>query len=247
MALQSATNNRSKGGGVIAFELFSTQHMAALVVSVIVFSCVVLFRRQIRIGKIDRIFRLLLASFLLICELSLQLSFLTEGSWGAASLPLQLCSLTLLLSVVLLAFRAKALYGLVFFLGTAGALQALATPNLGEAFPHFRFFQFFAAHIGIILAALYVFVVERYRPTLKSAFAALAWLHVLAVPAAIANMAFGTNFMFLARKPETASLLDALAPWPWYLLQLEFVALASCLLLLVGSKLVYAIFRGKKR
>ncbi len=44
--------------------------------------------------------------------------------------------------------------------------------------------------------------------------------------------------MFLARKPSTPSLLDLLAPWPWYLLQLELVALALCFLMLGVVRLI---------
>ena len=34
----------------------------------------------------------------------------------------------------------------------------------------------------------------------------------------------GSNYLFIARKPETASLLDVLPPWPWYLPILELIA-----------------------
>ncbi|MCR2803729.1 YwaF family protein [Paenibacillus soyae] len=224
------------------FEMFALPHLAALAAALAAFAAIVLYRKGLREERTNRRFRIGMALLLVLCEAALQLSYFIDGEWSAGSLPFQLCSLTLLLSAAALAFRWKRLYTIVFFLGTLGALQAMITPNLTQPFPHFRYFHFFIAHIGIIATAVYLLAVERYRPTLRSAFGALAWLHVLAIPAAIVNIATGTtNFMFLARKPETASLLDALAPWPWYLLQLELVAAALCLTLLGVAKLAYRI------
>jgi hypothetical integral membrane protein (TIGR02206 family) len=214
------------------FEMFSISHIAALAVMLAAMTAVAAGRGKLREAKAGRVFRIGLALVLIGCEASLQLSYALDDDWGVRSLPFQLCSITLLLSAVMLLFAGKRLYPVVTFLGVLGALQAMITPNLAEPFPEFRYFHFFVAHIGIMMAATYLVAVRRYRPTLKSVWAALLWLHALAVPAAIANLASGTtNFMFLARKPATASLLDALAPWPWYLLQLELVAAVMCLLL----------------
>lgn len=222
------------------FQMFSVSHIAALAATVIVLSAIAAGRRKLREQRAGRRFRIGLAAVLIACEASLQLSYVLEDSWGAGSLPFQLCSLMVLLSAALLLFDIKRMSTVVVFLGVLGALQALITPNLDQPFPSFRFFHFFIAHIGIMAAAVYLLAVERFRPTLKSVAGALLWLHVLAIPAAIANMATGTtNFMFLARKPATASLLDALAPWPWYLLQLELVAAAMCLLMYGLIQFIY--------
>jgi uncharacterized membrane protein YwaF len=37
------------------------------------------------------------------------------------------------------------------------------------------------------------------------------------------NLAIGSNYLFTIGKPETASLLDVLGPWPLYLLSMEAV------------------------
>lgn len=222
--------------------MYSWPHMAALIAALAAPAAIIALRKVLRTEGWGQRFRIGMALALAACEAALQLSYAFDGGWSAGTLPFQLCSLTLLLSAAALAFRWQGLYPIVFFLGTLGALQALLTPNLTQPFPHFRYFHFFIAHIGIISAAVYLLAVERYRPTLRSALLALLWLHLLAVPAALVNIWTGTtNFMFLARKPSTASLLDALAPWPWYLLQLELVAVALCLLLLGIAKLAYLI------
>jgi len=120
---------------------------------------------------------------------------------------------------------SRLLLGIVYFTGIGGALQALLTPVLGYGFPHFRFLEFFLALIAIILSVLYMVWVEGYRPGSRSMAAAMLFLHVLIVPVMLVNRATGGNYMFLARKPDSASLLDLLGPYPWYLLAMEAAAL----------------------
>jgi hypothetical integral membrane protein (TIGR02206 family) len=47
----------------------------------------------------------------------------------------------------------------------------------------------------------------------------------------IINWLIGSNYLFIAHKPATASLIDVLGPWPWYILSLEAIGLVLCLLL----------------
>jgi hypothetical integral membrane protein (TIGR02206 family) len=47
----------------------------------------------------------------------------------------------------------------------------------------------------------------------------------------LVNWLIGSNYMFIAHPPETASLIDVLGPWPWYLLSLEGIAVVVFLLL----------------
>ncbi|MDQ8736822.1 TIGR02206 family membrane protein [Paenibacillus sp. LHD-38] len=229
----------------MAFEMFSAAHYAALAVFIAASVFIVIFRKQIRKPKLNQTMRYGLAILLLCSEISLQLSYVIEHRWGIGSLPFQLCSLMVLISALVLMKKHEGFYDLLFFLGSMGALQALLTPNLDEAFPHFRYFHFFIAHIGIIGSSLFIMAVERYRPTFRSVLRAMLWLHVLAIPAAITNSITGTtNFMFLAHKPGTASLLDILAPWPWYLLQLEVIAFV-CFVLLYAAVKALDYWRGR--
>jgi len=47
----------------------------------------------------------------------------------------------------------------------------------------------------------------------------------------IVNWAIGSNYLFIAHKPTTASLLDLLPPWPIYILVMEALGLTLCMLL----------------
>ena len=69
--------------------------------------------------------------------------------------------------------------------------------------------------------------VEKYKPTLRSVWKAFLLLNIVSLIAGLTNWLTGGNYMFLARKPQGASLIDLLGPWPWYILALEGVALFS--------------------
>jgi len=143
----------------------------------------------------------------------------------------------------MLLFNNRFIFQIVYFIGIGGAIQALLTPVLYYGYPHFRFFEFFIAHIAIILSALYMTWIEGFRPTLKSVALAMGFLNVLLVIVLPLNRMIGANYMFLAHKPDTTSLLDVLGPYPWYLLAMEAFALLFFLVLyLPYSKL----FRRKK-
>ncbi|MNW54785.1 Integral membrane protein [compost metagenome] len=127
------------------------------------------------------------------------------------------------------------LYHFLFFAGMCGALQAVLTPNLFYGYPHFRFLEFYIAHLAIILAPLYMTWVEEYRPSWRSIGWTMLFLNVLAVAVGALNVILGSNYMFLRHKPDTPSLLDLLGPYPYYLLVEEGIAL-------VMFAAVYAIF-----
>ncbi|MBD3917852.1 TIGR02206 family membrane protein [Paenibacillus sp. PR3] len=214
------------------FVPFSAAHWVALIVGMLVCIGIILYRKQLRVGNGSRIAAVIIAAVLAGLETALYITYTIQGEWSVWSLPFELCTMTLWLSVVMLLTRSRFLYNIVVYLGTLGALQAMLTPDLVQTFPQFRYFHFFLGHIGIIAASVYMTAVERMRPTLRSLPMAVLALHLLAIPGAIINAIAGTNFMFLARKPEGGSLLDLLGPWPWYLLELEPIVWAMCAVLL---------------
>ena len=126
------------------------------------------------------------------------------------------------------------IYELAYFLGIGGAMQALITPDAGiYGLPHFRAVQTLAAHGGIVLAALYMTIVEGLRPTWQSFKRVFQWTNIYVVIVFFINLAIGSNYLFIAHKPEFPTLIDLLAPWPWYILELEVVAFAVCFILYI--------------
>ncbi|MBL0387563.1 TIGR02206 family membrane protein [Tumebacillus sp. ITR2] len=214
------------------FILFDWHHDLALLLILAAVLLTYIYRKKLRGPSANLRFRVVLAALLLLCEISLESWQAYEGAWTLDfSLPLQLCSISLLLAILMLLSKSYRLFEFMFLAGLGGALQALLTPDLGNyAFPHFRTFEFFIGHGAVVVACFFMVFVERYRPTFGSVWRSFAALNVLALVVYGLDLLTGGNYMFLAHKPSNASILDVLGPWPWYLLSLEGVALAMHLL-----------------
>lgn len=147
----------------------------------------------------------------------------TGASTGAsitldAVIPLHLCDIAAFLCGFALITRRPLLCELSYFWGLAGTLQGLLTPNLPYDFPHPVFAAFFLQHGVVVITALLLPLGLGWRPRLGAWYRAFAWLLGYAAIAFVINMALGTNFGFLMRKPNEASLLEFMPPWPFYIL-----------------------------
>ncbi|PDY44555.1 TIGR02206 family membrane protein [Bacillus pseudomycoides] len=149
----------------------------------------------------------------------------------STSLPFELCTISLLLATIMVITKRYKIYEVVFFTGIIGASQAILTPNLQYTFLHFRFIEYFIAHVLLIWAPLFMTWVEGYRPTFQSIKRTMIFLNLLIPIVSFVNHKTGGNYMFLAHKPETASLLDMLGSHPYYIISLEIAAFIGCLLL----------------
>lgn len=215
------------------FSMFSASHLTAL--TLVAVFCLLLFlaRDILRThSKCREVIRLTLVAVLLFSEGALHIWYLNQGIWRTgSSLPLELCGITLLLSVIMLLTRSRRLYSFLYFAGIGGAFIALVTPNLVYPFPHFRFLLFFIAHGAIILASLYMTWIEGCRPGWRSLFFTMLSLNLIAVCVYIADKLLSANYMFLAHKPSTFSVLDYFGPYPYYLLVEEVFAFVIFLLM----------------
>lgn len=214
------------------FQLFGTPHLIALGILVLMNGALLYFGQ--RFPQRWRLpFRYGLAALLLVDEALWHWWNWSIGQWSIQTmLPLHLCSVFVFLSAFMLITRSYAIYEFAYFLGIAGALQAILTPDAGiYGFPHFRFFQVIISHGSIVTAAIYMTAVEKYRPTVKSLLRVFVWANVYMLVVGGINAAIGSNYLFIARKPATASVLDVMPPWPWYILGIELIGMVMTLLL----------------
>ena len=214
------------------FILFGTGHLIALAVIVLI-NLSFIWLRKSKHQKLKDGVRYAIAATLVIAEGSWHVWNIAIGEWTIQThLPLHLCAVLVWTSVIMLLTKSYRIYEFVYFLGIAGASQALLTPEAGiYGFPHFRVFQTIFAHGAIVTAAIFMTVVEGYRPYWSSFKRVIIWLNIYAVIVTGINLLIGSNYLYTIHKPDTASLMDVLGPWPVYLLSLEALALIFCLLL----------------
>lgn len=214
------------------FQLFGTAHLVALGV-VLLINLLVIMNRKTPSTRLRLSIRYTLAAILVLNETAWHLWNYFTGQWTLQTmLPFHLCSVLVWLSAYMLITKSYAIYEFAYFLGIAGAMQALLTPDAGiYGFPHFRFFQVIVSHGAIVTAAIYMTFVEGYRPYWKSLVRVAVWGNLYMLVIMAVNFSLGSNYLFIARKPDTPSLIDLLGPWPWYILAIEGVALVLCLVL----------------
>jgi hypothetical integral membrane protein (TIGR02206 family) len=214
-----------------AFELFGIPHVIALSV-LLAFNLILLQSKHAREDQKKSI-RWALALALVVNETAWHVWNGAVGRWSIQSmLPLHLCSALVWIGALMLVTRNYRMYEFMYLLGIGGAIQALATPDLGiYGFPHFRFFQTFISHGLIITSAIYMTVVEGFRPTWKSLLRVALWMNIYVVIVYFINDAIGSNYLMINAKPNTPSLLDLLPPWPIYILYMEVIGIITVFLL----------------
>jgi hypothetical integral membrane protein (TIGR02206 family) len=133
------------------------------------------------------------------------------------NLPLQLCDLTVWAAVLACLRPTPWLVEFAYYAGLAGAGMALLTPDLWSPWPSYPAVYFFLAHGGIVIAVSLLVFGGAAPIEPRAPWRAFGLLAAYAAAVGSFNAAFGTNYMYLCRKPKNASLLDAFGPWPLYL------------------------------
>jgi hypothetical integral membrane protein (TIGR02206 family) len=151
--------------------------------------------------------------------------------WQSAQtlLPMHLCDWATIAAIVTLLWPNQKTYELAYFWCLCGTLLAMMTPDLAYGFPDLRFIVFFAFHGGVIAATLYLTFAANMRPTPRSIPRVMAWSLFYLAAAGSVNWLFKVNFGFLSAKPAAATMMNALAPWPWYIGEMVLIGIVLIL------------------
>lgn len=218
----------------VCFSNFSSEHSATLAVG---FGTILLILWVARIFPRARPWTTGLLAFLNVGSYPL-----TQAAWLAYGqqmgmeniLPFHLCDVASLAAGFALLTRSPLLGSLTYFWGLAATVQALATPALSVEFPNPPYIMFFTQHFAIVAVALYLPLVEGWRPKSpwwRSPLEVYGWSVGYLLAALTLNFFLKTNFGFASHPPDNPSLIDYLGKWPIYLWWMSLIALALYLLL----------------
>jgi len=208
------------------FIQFGADHIIGTIVFLLLWIWLPLFARQ-NLSKLNQKKMGIILGFIVMSNyLAWVILEILAGTFDVKlHLPFHLCRFANLVIPIVMIWKKDRLFQVLYYWGLSGMLQGAITPDVTHGFPHFHYFRFFLGHNGMVLTLIYAIVVYDMRPTLKGLWESFLALNGFLFLAAIVNLGLGANYFWICGKPPTASLLDYLGPWPWYILTAEFVAL----------------------
>ena len=215
------------------FRSFSTQHFGALVVFIL-FTVTVIWigvNSEERTKKWIGFSISFLAFSVMVMDLVYRL--ITSTLDIKDDLPFFLCDVVVIMLPLIIWNQNRNWLGILYFWAVAGTLQALLTPELEDGFPSFNYFRYFIMHAGIVTAVIYSVMIWKIRIGWRDFLNAILFAQVYIVTVHLINIVLKSNYSYTMEKPESATIMDLMGPWPWYILTGELVMIVLFLLLMI--------------
>lgn len=198
-------------------ELFSPLHFATIALFALAWALLIACGRRLHGQPHSRRWRRALAIAVGLCWVVANGVQLLPGRFVAQeNLPLQVCDIAGLLAAFALYASWSTPRAVLHFWGLGFSVVAILTPELAVGPASAAFWTFWVPHANLTGAAVYLLLVEDYRPSWADARSAFAWALLYLALVLPFDLLSGFNYGYVGPgKPAQATLLDWLGPWPW--------------------------------
>ena len=196
------------------FVFFSLEHFMFISIAIISTVLVLHFADHVKNWKYEKSLRISIAILMIILELGYHSHNYINGKF---SIPLHVCSVAVIISVILLFTNSRKAFGYVFLLGLLGGYTALFLPEMSDyTYINMRYYHFIIIHTLLVVIPLYYYKAYRFRITkgsVRRAFILLVGMSPLAI---YINATMDRNYMFIGEVPEPFE--NMLPEWPFYII-----------------------------
>tara|TARA_A100001011_G_scaffold370286_1_gene426431 strand:+ start:52 stop:765 length:714 start_codon:yes stop_codon:yes gene_type:complete len=203
-----------------------------ITLAVIIF--ILITGRKMVSEKNKNILTISIASVFIFECIFMDIYHLTTGLWSLKdSLPLHLCGLMWLLSIYVFLTKKQWGFEMLLFIGMAGGIHSLLTPELTHGDNLLHKIDFFVGHGGLLLAPLYAILVLNMWPRKNAWWKSFLQLQPIVLIVFLINTILNSNYMYLSAPPIANNPLIPpsdmlLGQWPYYILIFEICVLLHC-------------------
>lgn len=225
---------------------FSIPHFISLIIISSIVLLIYIFKDNLKNPKHEKAFSYSLGVILILHQLTIYLWYATNERLNLKeSLPLYLCRISVILSIIMLFNKSRKIFDLLYFWGLGGAATALIFHDTSIfPFPHYIFLQFFISHGGILISVLFMIFVHQYTPDINSLKTTLKWTLAYFFITIPVNYLVDGNYCYLRYKPY-ATPLDYLPNDPIYFVPFIIISIYLLFLVLYLPFSHKAFLRGK--
>ena len=201
-------------------------HWYPLIIATVFMIIAILFAKRYLSERNQVVFGTALSIIPAICVTSRMIFTSIEGTFTIQEeLPFHLCRILAYILPFVIYYKNRKWFGITYFFTMVGTLQALLTPDLPQAAPHYSYASYWVLHGVLIYLPIYCIVVYDFTIKKKDFINAVIVGNIYLILTLIINFTIGANYFYTSHKPLSASLLDFLGPWPWYIFTVELLTI----------------------
>ena len=221
------------------YHLFGTLHLITLAIIFGLFITILKIIPQIS-QKSTKYFE--------ICIVLITLTTTLYSSYTSHQLPLQLCTISSIVLVPgILIFRKRICSDLLIYCGAWGSLLAIITPGLNAQSAWEVYIRYFISHSCNVFTAIYAIIILGVTVDKKSLLNAIIYGNLYLILVSVYDYVAHTNYMYLNHKPPFNTLFNSMSPWPWYIIEAEFIGLTIAVFTYISIKYLRKYFSTEKQ